>query len=1565
MTTGIFTQNVDLEDQEFRAPDFFPDVSAFPLDNPNNPTHRDAVVTTLVYIHGTIAEANARLLRRQGRQNYVTPRHYLDFISHFVSLINEKREELEEQQRHLNIGLSKLKDTEEAVTVLQKSLQIKRTTLEAKQEEANRKLQQMVKDQQVAEQKKQQSLALQAKLTERDAEITLKKGNAMKDLARAEPAVEEAKAAVGGIKKEHLDEVRRLANPPSKIKKTMEAMCTLFGYKGLDWTGVKKVMTDPNFIPNIIDFDSSKISPGVRAALQKDVLSDPEWNFESVNRASKACGPLVKWITAQLTYSEILNKIQPLRDEVASLESAAKELHDQQDEMEKTVTQLERSINKYKEEYAVLISETQNLKMEMENVKTKVERSVGLLKNLSSERTRWEKGSAEFKMHMSTLVGDVLLSSAFLAYIGFFDQNDRTLLLNKWKARLHDAGVRFKEDLSVIEYLSNADERLTWQANSLPVDDLCVENAIMLHRFNRYPLVIDPSGQASEFLMNQYKDKIKKTSFLDASFMKNLESALRFGTPLLVEDVESIDPVLNPVLNKEIRKAGGRVLIRLGDQDVDFSPTFTIYLATRDPTAHFTPDLCSRVTFVNFTVTPSSLSSQCLYYLLQSERPDIHKKRVDLLKLQGEFKVKLRNLEKSLLNALNESSGSNILEDDHVISTLEKLKNEAEQVMSKMKETDVVMNEITQVSAAYVPMAQASSSIYFALEQTALVHFLYQFSLRSFLRIFNQTLHNNPHLEGVKDYNDRIAILMMDIFSFTFRQVARALLHEDQLTFALRLCQIYLNEAKRSESGIQIGERELNFFLQGGENLLNLEVNPNVSSSSNILSLPQQRYLTALVSELAPVSGVIKSLPENIYTNSNQWQSFMNASDAENQIPEAAFEGASSKIKAQFIRLLILKGLRPDRLLSGANQFVAAVFGDKFLSSALDIDFEEAVKTDSYAKAPLLLSSTPGYDASYKVDNLAYKLKKAYKPLAIGSAEGFDLADKAIDAASKNGSWVMLKNIHLAPRWLVSLEKKLHSLEPHPNFRLFMTSEIHPQLPASLLRESQIFVFEPPPGIKANLLHTFNSIPSERMERLPIERSKLYFLLAWFHAVITERLRYSPLGWSKTFEFNESDLRCALDTLDYWIDVATGDKDSKRNNVAPEKIQWIALRTLLGQTVYGGKVDNPFDQRLLESFLNYLFTAKSFDFEFPLTSSGNGSVELKVPDGKTKNDYVKWVENIPDSSETPSWLGLADNAEVLLLANKARHMIKNLLKMQTQQIQDEEEDSNADNKSKANKEDSSSSGERPAWMKALEAVVLKWLETILPEHLKLEKTLGEFTNPLVRSFEREIQSGASLLKKVRTDLNSIVSVCRGELKLTNHLRSVIQNLTKGIVPKEWKKYIIPNSISAESWIVDFSSRIRQLQKIVDNGTISNRFEIWMGGLFSPEALMTATRQAAAREQGKSVEDLHLHVKVLDGSEGTEGTEGGFVVKGLSLEGGGWEEGRLRVGGGELGSVLGDVRFYWAEKKEEEGGKRVEVPVYQNGTRSNLLFSVELPGGEEVSKEMMYQRGVAITLWNQQ
>jgi dynein heavy chain 1, cytosolic len=131
--------------------------------------------------------------------------------------------------------------------------------------------------------------------------------------------------------------------------------------------------------------------------------------------------------------------------------------------------------------------------------------------------------------------------------------------------------------------LSNSNDNISWQSHGLPGDDLCVENAIILKRFNKYPLIIDPSGQAFEFITSFYKDKkLTKTSFADDSFTKNLETCLRFGCPLLIQDVEKIDPILTTVLNKELYKTGGRILIRVGDAEIDFVSTFNLFMITRD-----------------------------------------------------------------------------------------------------------------------------------------------------------------------------------------------------------------------------------------------------------------------------------------------------------------------------------------------------------------------------------------------------------------------------------------------------------------------------------------------------------------------------------------------------------------------------------------------------------------------------------------------------------------------------------------------------------------------------------------------------------------------------------------------------------------------------------------------------------------------------------------------------------------------------------------------------------------------------------------------------------------------
>ncbi|XP_019860711.1 PREDICTED: cytoplasmic dynein 1 heavy chain 1-like [Amphimedon queenslandica] len=133
---------------------------------------------------------------------------------------------------------------------------------------------------------------------------------------------------------------------------------------------------------------------------------------------------------------------------------------------------------------------------------------------------------------MSTISGDVLLTSAFMAYGGYFDQQFRHSLFTSWATHLQEARISFRPDLARGEYLSNGDERLRWLPNSLPADDLWTENVIMIKRVNRYPLIVDLSGQATEFIMNEYKDKkITKTRFLnprDQTLMRRDATYLSF-----------------------------------------------------------------------------------------------------------------------------------------------------------------------------------------------------------------------------------------------------------------------------------------------------------------------------------------------------------------------------------------------------------------------------------------------------------------------------------------------------------------------------------------------------------------------------------------------------------------------------------------------------------------------------------------------------------------------------------------------------------------------------------------------------------------------------------------------------------------------------------------------------------------------------------------------------------------------------------------------------------------------------------------------------------------------------
>lgn len=96
--------------------------------------------------------------------------------------------------------------------------------------------------------------------------------------------------------------------------------------------------------------------------------------------------------------------------------------------------------------------------------------------------------------------------------------------------------------------------------------------------------------------------------------------------------------------------------------------------------------------------------------------------------------------------------------------------------------------------------------------------------------------------------------------------------------------------------------------------------------------------------------------------------------------------------------------------------------------------------------------------------------------------------------------------------------------------------------------------------------------------------------------------------------------------IDEWID-AMGEG---RQNIDPDKIPWDALRTLISQSIFGGKIDNEFDNKILSSLVNKFFCKESYNYDFKLLDLPPGSTDenIQVPDAKGHKGFIDFIKNL-------------------------------------------------------------------------------------------------------------------------------------------------------------------------------------------------------------------------------------------------------------------------------------------------------------------------------------------------
>ena len=181
---------------------------------------------------------------------------------------------------------------------------------------------------------------------------------------------------------------------------------------------------------------------------------------------------------------------------------------------------------------------------------------------------------------------------------------------------------------------------------------------IIVSKARRWPLMIDPQGQANKWIKNMAKDTgLDVIKLSDKDMLRTLENGVRFGRSVLLENVgEALDAALEPLLLKQtFKSASGAESIKLGDAVIPYHPDFRFFITSKLRNPHYPPEVAVKVSLLNFFVTSEGLEEQLLGTVVTHERPDLASMKGQLVVSGARMKAQLADIETKILALLSNS----------------------------------------------------------------------------------------------------------------------------------------------------------------------------------------------------------------------------------------------------------------------------------------------------------------------------------------------------------------------------------------------------------------------------------------------------------------------------------------------------------------------------------------------------------------------------------------------------------------------------------------------------------------------------------------------------------------------------------------------------------------------------------------------------------------------------------------------------------------------------------------------------------------------------------------------
>jgi len=528
---------------------------------------------------------------------------------------------------------------------------------------------------------------------------------------------------------------------------------------------------------------------------------------------------------------------------------------------------------------------------------------------------------------------------------------------------------------------------------------------------------------------------------------------------------------------------------------------------------------------------------------------------------------------------------------------------------------------------------------------------------------------------------------------------------------------------------------------------------------------------------------------------------------------------------------------------------------------------------------------------------------------------------------------VLLANCHLMMSWLGELDKIIESLavrQPAASFRLWLSSSPHEKFPIGILQRGIKMTTEPPKGLKANMTRLINNMPETKFNACgkPAKYKKLLYAMCWFHAVLVDRRKFLNLGWNIPYDFNDSDFEVSELCLRLYLDEY-------------DETPWDALKYLIAEINYGGRVTDDWDRRLMNVYMSAYFNDETLSVpNYRLSSLPN----YVVPEDGPLSLYREVCQGLPQIDK-PECYGQHSNADIASQIASGNSMLETVVSLQPRSA-----------------EGSGVSPEDKVYALAEDLLQL------VPEPIDIVAKLGEGDgSALFTVLTQELQRYNGLLSTVRKSLTNVRLGIRGLVVMSSDLDEVFQKMLNGAVPPAWLK-AYPSLKPLASWSRDLMLRWQQLMDWCERGQPK---VYWLAGFTYPTGFLTALLQTSARNNGVSIDTLTWEFPILTVEEKdvTGRPKEGAYIKGLFLEGAGWSYDNSCLCEPEPMELIYSmpmIHFKPVEAKKSKAKGVYQCPAYlyplRTGSRErpSFMLAIDLKSGS-VEPEVWTKRGTALLL----